>query len=35
VLQYGRRDDVYRVFFTIDDTNEVVRVIHVRRGPRV
>jgi plasmid stabilization system protein ParE len=32
VLQYGRRRDVYRIFFTVDNKAEIVRVIHVRHG---
>jgi toxin ParE1/3/4 len=34
VLSYGRKPHVYRVFFTVDDTNRLVRVVHVRRGGR-
>jgi plasmid stabilization system protein ParE len=34
VLNYGRRPHVYRVFFTIDETAKVVRVVHIRRGAR-
>jgi plasmid stabilization system protein ParE len=34
VLNFGRRPHVYRVFFTVDDTVNVVRVVHVRRGAR-
>jgi plasmid stabilization system protein ParE len=34
VLRYGRRRDVYRVFFTIDNKAEIVRVVHVRHGAR-
>jgi plasmid stabilization system protein ParE len=34
VLSYGRRTHVYRVFFTVDHSAKVVRVVHVRRGAR-
>ena len=34
VLNYGRSPHVYRVFFTIDETVKVVRVVHIRRGAR-
>ena len=34
VLNYGRRSHVYRVFFTIDETARIVRVVHIRRGAR-
>jgi plasmid stabilization system protein ParE len=34
VLSYGRTPHVYRVFFTVDDDAEAVRVLHVRRGAR-
>jgi toxin ParE1/3/4 len=34
VLNYGRSPHVYRVFFTVDETAKVVRVVHVRRGAR-
>jgi len=34
VFNYGRSTHVYRVFFTIDATAKVVRVVHVRRGAR-
>jgi toxin ParE1/3/4 len=34
VLSYGRKPHVYRIFFTIDDDAEVVRVVHVRRSAR-
>jgi toxin ParE1/3/4 len=34
VLSYGRKPHVYRVFFTVDDNEEVVHVVHVRRGAR-
>src|SRR5713226_2605376 len=34
VLNYGRGPHVYRVFFTIDETTKVVRVVHIRRGAR-
>src|SRR5712691_6156495 len=34
VLNYGRSPHVYRVFFTVDESPNVVRVVHVRRGAR-
>ena len=34
VLSYGRKPHVYRVFFTVDDTARLVRVVHIRRGAR-
>jgi len=34
VLSYGRKPHVYRVFFTVDQSVNVVRIIHVRRGAR-
>jgi plasmid stabilization system protein ParE len=34
VLSYGRKSHVYRVYFTVDDTARLVRVLHVRRGAR-
>jgi plasmid stabilization system protein ParE len=34
VLSYGRKPHVYRVFFTVDDTARLVRVVHIRRGVR-
>ena len=34
VLNFGRSAHVYRVFFTVDDSSKVVRVVHVRRGAR-
>jgi len=34
VLTYGRKPHSYRVFFTVDDDAEIVRVLHVRRGAR-
>ena len=34
VFNYGRSLHVYRVFFTIDETAKVVRVVHIRRGAR-
>ena len=34
VFNYGRSPYVYRVFFTIDQTAKVVRVVHIRRGAR-
>ncbi len=34
VLNVGRSPHVYRVFFTVDDSADVVRVVHIRRGAR-
>jgi plasmid stabilization system protein ParE len=34
VLLYGRKPHAYRIFFTIDDDADIVRVVHVRRGAR-
>ena len=34
VFNYGRSRHVYRVFFTVDETAKVVRVVHIRRGAR-
>ena len=34
VLNYGRSPHVYRVFFTVDENANVVRVVHIRRGAR-
>jgi toxin ParE1/3/4 len=34
VLTYGRKPHAYRIFFTVDDDAEIVRVLHVRRGAR-
>lgn len=34
VLNYGRRPHIYRVFFTVDESAKVVRVVHIRRGAR-
>ena len=34
VLTYGRKPHAYRIFFTVDDAVEIVRVLHVRRGAR-
>lgn len=34
VLNFGRSPHVYRVFFTVDGSANVVRVLHVRRGAR-
>ena len=34
VLSYGRKPPVYRIFFTIDHSAKIVRVVHVRRGAR-
>jgi hypothetical protein len=33
-LSYGRKPHVYRVFFTIDEDAQLVRVAHVRRSAR-
>ena len=34
VLSYGRKPHLYRIFFTVDDAEKVVRVVHIRRGAR-
>jgi toxin ParE1/3/4 len=34
VLTYGRSPHVYRVFFTVEERANIVRVVHVRRGAR-
>jgi toxin ParE1/3/4 len=34
VLNFGRSPHVYRVFFTVDERADVVRIVHVRRGAR-
>ena len=34
VLNFGRSPHIYRVFFTVDDSAKVVRIVHVRRGTR-
>ena len=34
VLSFGRKPHVYRVFFTVDDSEQGVHVVHVRRGAR-
>ena len=34
VLSHGRKPHAYRVFFTVDEYAEIVRVLHVRRGAR-
>jgi len=34
VLNYGRSPHAYRVFFTVDERANVVRVVHIRRGAR-
>jgi toxin ParE1/3/4 len=34
VLSYGRSPHVYRVFFTVEERANVVRVVHVQRGAR-
>jgi hypothetical protein len=33
-MRYERKPNAYRVFFTIDEDDGVVRVLHVRRGAR-
>jgi plasmid stabilization system protein ParE len=33
VLSYARKPHVYRIF-TVDDEDNVVRVVHIRRGAR-
>ena len=35
VLNYGRNPYVYRVFFTIDESERVVHVVHIRHGARL
>jgi plasmid stabilization system protein ParE len=35
VLNYGRNPHRYRVFFTIDETERVVHVVHLRHGARL
>jgi plasmid stabilization system protein ParE len=32
IFNYGRSRHVYRVFFTVDETAKVVRVVHIGRG---
>ena len=34
VLSYGRKPHVYRIFFTLEDDAQLVRVVHVRRAAR-
>jgi plasmid stabilization system protein ParE len=34
VLSYGRKPHAYRIFFTVDETDRLVRVVHVRRAAR-
>ena len=34
VLHYGRARHVYRILFSIDHTDRIVQVLHVRRGAR-
>jgi hypothetical protein len=34
VLNYGRSSQVYRAFFTIDESDKIVRVVHIRRAAR-
>ena len=34
VLTYGRKPHTYRIYFTVDDDDSLVRVLHVRRGAR-
>ncbi|HEY1935078.1 MAG TPA: type II toxin-antitoxin system RelE/ParE family toxin [Acetobacteraceae bacterium] len=33
-LLYGRRRNVYRVIFTIDESARIVTVVHIRHGAR-
>ena len=33
-LLYGRKGDVYRIVFTIDEPRRVVTVLHIRHGSR-
>jgi plasmid stabilization system protein ParE len=33
-LLYGRRPNVYRIIFVIDERNRVVTVLHIRHGAR-
>ena len=35
VLNYGRSPHVYRVFFTVDESSGLVRVVDIRRGARL
>jgi toxin ParE1/3/4 len=35
VLNYGRSPHMYRVFFTVDESARLVRVVHIRRGSRL
>lgn len=32
VLHYGRKPHVYRVFFTVDESAQIVHVVHVRKA---
>ena len=34
VLLYGRRPNVYRIFFAVDHAERAVHVLHVRHGAR-
>jgi toxin ParE1/3/4 len=34
VLSYGQKPHVYRIFFTVDDAEQVVHVVHLRRAAR-
>jgi len=34
VLNFGRSPHVYHVFFNVDNSSKVVRIVHVRRGAR-
>ena len=34
VLHYGRARHVYRILFSINNTDRIVQVLHVRRGAR-
>lgn len=33
-LLYGRRRDVYRIIYAVDEPNGVVTVLHIRHGAR-
>ena len=33
-LLYGRRRNVYRIIYAVDENNRVVTVIHIRHGAR-
>lgn len=34
VLNYGRSPHTYRVFFAVNESTKLVRVVHIRRGAR-